>query len=101
MELLKKTVGGTGGGRDQRQVEFDKSGASKRVEVAGSDILNICLRAGVFDAAICIAVLHHISTVKRRVGCFEELRRIVKVGGTIDVQAWAMEQEKDSKRQVS
>ena len=30
--------------------------------------------------------------------CIEELARIVQVGGTINIQAWAMEQSNDSRR---
>ena len=99
MELLKCTLGGTGGGRDERQKAYDESGDSRRAEVFGGDILNIALRDEVADAVICIAVLHHISTRGRRVRCLEELKRIVKVGGMIDIQAWALEQAKESKRQ--
>lgn len=36
-------------------------------ELFGCDALNVPLRAGAFDAAISIAVLHHISTPERRV----------------------------------
>jgi alkylated DNA repair protein alkB homolog 8 len=32
----------------------------------GCDALHVPLRSGAFDAAISIAVLHHISTVERR-----------------------------------
>jgi len=42
--------------------------------------------------------MHHLSTEKRRIRCLSELKRIVKVGGRINVQAWALEQTHDSKR---
>mmetsp|Transcript_30526 Transcript_30526/g.64468 ORF Transcript_30526/g.64468 Transcript_30526/m.64468 type:complete len:188 (-) Transcript_30526:520-1083(-) len=42
--------------------------------------------------------MHHLSTEGRRIRCLAELRRIVRVGGLINVQAWALEQETDSRR---
>lgn len=42
--------------------------------------------------------MHHLSTTGRRIRCLAELARVVKVGGVINVQAWALEQEDDSKR---
>mmetsp|Transcript_1470 Transcript_1470/g.1684 ORF Transcript_1470/g.1684 Transcript_1470/m.1684 type:complete len:139 (+) Transcript_1470:2-418(+) len=45
--------------------------------------------------------MHHLSTYRRRIRCLEELVRIVKSGGRINVQAWAMEQAEDSKRKFA
>lgn len=36
------------------------------VNVFGGDALKLPLRSDSFDAAICIAVMHHLSTVERR-----------------------------------
>jgi len=66
--------------------------------VAVADCIHVPLIRGSCDAAICIAVMHHLSTEKRRIRCLSELKRIVKVGGRINVQAWALEQTHDSKR---
>lgn len=63
-------------------------------EVAVSDCLNLPYRNGVFDAAICIAVVHHLSTEERRLAALKELARIVRNGGRILVYVWAMEQER-------
>lgn len=46
-----------------------------------------------------IAVLHHISSRDRRLQLLSELTRIVRPGGVILVCAWAIEQEKASRRQ--
>jgi hypothetical protein len=43
-----------------------------------------------------IAILRHLSTPSRRRRCIEELVRIVRPGGTINIQAWAIEQEEGS-----
>ena len=45
--------------------------------------------------------MHHLSTPERRVRCIEELVRIVQPGGTINIQAWAMEQEQNSRRRFA
>jgi len=81
MELLRCCLNGTGGGRDERQTAFDESGMSKRPEVTAADCLNVPFREKGADAAICIAVMHHLSSKERRVQCLRELKRIVRVGG--------------------
>jgi alkylated DNA repair dioxygenase AlkB/SAM-dependent methyltransferase len=72
-----------------------------RPAVIVADCMNVPLRTNSCDGAICIAVLHHLSTNARRVRCIEELVRIVKPGGLVNVQAWAMEQEEGSRRKFA
>ncbi len=76
----------------------EKRALSLRPAVVVADCIHVPLRDQSCDAAICIAVMHHLSTEGRRIRCLAELRRIVKVGGLIYVQAWALEQDDDSKR---
>lgn len=76
----------------------EKRALSLSPAVVVADCIHVPLRDASCDAAICIAVMHHLSTEGRRIRCLAELRRIVKVGGLINVQAWALEQEDDSKR---
>ncbi|KAG5521810.1 hypothetical protein RHGRI_034140 [Rhododendron griersonianum] len=45
------------------------------------------------DAAISIAVLHHLSTESRRKKAIDELIRVVKNGGLVLITVWAVEQE--------
>ena len=66
-----------------------------------ADCMSVPLRTSSCDAAICIAVLHHLSTIPRRKRCIEELVRIVKPGGMVNVQAWALEQEDGSRRKFA
>ena len=102
LPLLKTTVNGCNDdGPINRQVSIDKQGWNKRPPIAVADCINLPLRTNSCDAAICIAVLHHLSTTARRLQCLKELARIVKVGGYINVQAWAKEQTTSSKRQFS
>merc|ERR1712083_94017 len=57
------------------------------------DGLNSPIRGGVFDAAISIAVLHHLSTEARRVQALKEGARILRPGGTFLVYCWSYEQD--------
>ena len=63
------------------------------VEVFACDACTLPLRSVSFDAALCIAVLHHISSEQRRKQLAFETMRIVKVGGCALFYAWALEQE--------
>lgn len=68
---------------------------SRGHEVAVLDCLHLPYRDSVFDAAICIAVVHHLSTEERRLIALKELARIVRSGGgRMLVYVWAMEQER-------
>ena len=70
---------------------------SKRgFEVQVADTLSLPYVTGCFDAALSIAVLHHLSTESRRRGALLELLRVLKVGGRLLVTVWAREQENAS-----
>ncbi|KAH7294875.1 hypothetical protein KP509_27G022800 [Ceratopteris richardii] len=62
-------------------------------EVLVADALCLPYRTESFDAAISIAVLHHLSTEERRKKAVEELARVVVKGGSILITVWAVEQE--------
>ena len=85
-------------GPQYQRLSKSKRALSSNPSVAVADCLHIPLRSNSCDAAISIAVMHHLSTEARRIRCLAELKRIVKVGGRFNVQAWALEQENDSKR---
>ncbi|XP_078150275.1 tRNA (carboxymethyluridine(34)-5-O)-methyltransferase-like isoform X2 [Carex rostrata] len=65
-------------------------------EVLVADALNLPYRDNFGDAAISIAVLHHLSTEIRRRKAIEELVRVVKKGGLVLITVWAVEQEDES-----
>ncbi|GAB1601684.1 DNA repair alkB homolog 8-like [Argonauta hians] len=64
-------------------------------EVFVGDVLAVPLRSNTFDASICIAVIHHLSTNERRLQAVKELVRVLCPGGLALIQVWAFEQEKD------
>jgi alkylated DNA repair dioxygenase AlkB/SAM-dependent methyltransferase len=86
---------------DTRKVSAHRASLRDRPAVAVGDCMNVPLRSKSVDAAICIAVMHHLSTPERRARCVEELVRIVRPGGTINIQAWAMEQAQNSRRRFA
>ena len=53
--------------------------------------------AGALDGVLCIALLHHISTVERRLAMLAELARVLRCGGHAIVTVWASEQEQPGK----
>lgn len=65
----------------------------KGYEVITCDGLNLPLKGEIYDACICIAVIHHYSTVERRHRAIEQLLRVTRPGGKILLTVWAQEQE--------
>ncbi|XP_008801009.2 tRNA (carboxymethyluridine(34)-5-O)-methyltransferase [Phoenix dactylifera] len=65
-------------------------------EVMVADAVNLPYRDNFGDAAISIAVLHHLSTEMRRRKAIEELIRAVGKGGLVLITVWAREQEDKS-----
>ena len=91
--------------RDLAVVGCDRS--PPLAEICGGRGFNACVgdalvvpfRRGLADAALSIAVLHHISTVERRRLLLLQLLECVRPdGGRIFVQAWAAEQGEGSRR---
>ncbi|TYI76008.1 hypothetical protein E1A91_D06G047200v1 [Gossypium mustelinum] len=70
--------------------------ADRGHEVLVADAVNLPYRTNFGDAAISIAVLHHLSTENRRKKAIEELVRVVKKGGLVLITVWAVEQEDKS-----
>jgi alkylated DNA repair dioxygenase AlkB/SAM-dependent methyltransferase len=83
---------------ETRRISRDRYYLRKRPAVLVADCMNVPLRTSSCDAAICVAVLHHLSNLERRKRCIQELVRVVKPGGLVNVQAWALEQEDGSRR---
>ncbi|KAG0501608.1 hypothetical protein HPP92_001680 [Vanilla planifolia] len=67
--------------------------AKRDHEVLVADAVNLPYKSNFGDAAICIAVLHHLSTEGRRRKAIKELIRVVRRGGLVLITVWAVEQE--------
>ncbi|XP_078043753.1 tRNA (carboxymethyluridine(34)-5-O)-methyltransferase alkbh8 [Augochlora pura] len=68
----------------------------KKFEVFLSDCLHLPYRNNSIDAAISIAVIHHLSTHERRKQAIAELARLLRPNGKCLIYVWAKEQEKDT-----
>lgn len=73
--------------------ELVKISVSMGAEAHVADALALPYRDNVFDTVLSIAVLHHISSVPRRLQLLKEAMRVVAVGGEALFYAWAFEQE--------
>eukprot|EP00210_Caulerpa_lentillifera_P001893 g1821.t1 len=77
-----------------RQYPVGLSASRKSVvDVMQADGLQLPIRTNTMDAGLCIAVLHHISSVERRLMILKELVRVLQPGGRALVTVWAQEQE--------
>jgi len=96
--LLKTSFGASANDPpESRRISEFRNHLRDRPAVGVADCMNVPLKSKSCDAAICIAVMHHLSTEERRILCLKELVRIVKAGGMINVQAWAMDQDDGSR----
>ncbi|KNH05605.1 tRNA methyltransferase [Perkinsela sp. CCAP 1560/4] len=59
-----------------------------------ADAMHMPFRSNIFHGGICIAVLHHITTVERRTRILQECARILAPGAHLLLYSWAHEQEK-------
>ena len=75
-----------------RSVELLKICRGNHQEVSLVDGLFLPYREGVFDAVICIAVLHHLSTNSLRRRFLLSMMKVMRKGGRAMVVVWSLEQ---------
>ena len=63
------------------------------MQAQAADVMAVPYRSGIFDAALSIAVLHHISSVERRRLLVKETIRVLRPGGKALFYAWAKDQQ--------
>ena len=64
-----------------------------KADVVIADGLHLPYIASSCTAVLSIAVIHHMSSVERRIDLLEEIGRILRVGGRAIITAWATEQQ--------
>ena len=67
--------------------------------VIRGNAINLPYKTNQFDELISIAVIHHLSSYERRKQAVKEMIRIVRPGGKLFIQVWALEQPVESRRQ--
>ncbi|KAH9509983.1 hypothetical protein Btru_044784 [Bulinus truncatus] len=63
-------------------------------EIMAADNMTLPYRDAVFDAVCSIGVIHHFSSLDRRIRAVQELARITSTGGKVMIYVWAYEQSK-------
>lgn len=69
-----------------------KIAQQKGSTVFRANALELPVRDAFFDAVISIAVIHHFSTLERRMRAISEILRVLKPGGLGCITVWAFEQ---------
>ena len=70
---------------------FVKMCKEKKLNVIHADATNLLYEDNFFDVTISIAVLHHLSTEERRKKAIQEMLRVTKVGGSLLIEVWGLE----------
>jgi len=82
-------------------MELVKICQAKGFNVQQADCLDLPFEDGEFDRCLSIAMLHHISTVTRRMKAISEALRVLKERGELILCAWAQEQDSTSRRRFT
>jgi SAM-dependent methyltransferase len=77
---------------------FIKICREKKLEVVTGNITNVPLKNELADAAICIAVIHHLANEENRISALMEMKRLVKPGGKILISMWSINQPQKTRR---
>lgn len=64
----------------------------KSLQALQVDCLALPFREEAFDAVICIAVVHHLSTSSRRKQAIHEMLKLLKRNGRLLISVWALDQ---------
>lgn len=84
LALGKKT---TSAAREFRQIAW-----------VGADAGALPFPDGTFDAALCIAVLHHLPSANGRLGVLSEMGRVLRPGGEAFISVWSMDDPQIAER---
>ena len=66
----------------------------KKLNVKECDGCDLDYDDNYFDSIFSVAVIHHLSTMERRIKFLEEMCRVVKIGGNIFFQVWSTDEPK-------
>lgn len=81
--------------------KFCEISSKKGAECLVANNLSLPYRDNTIDFVLSIAVIHHLSTYDRRLSAVKELVRILRPGGKLLIQVWAMKQPLDSRRKFT
>ncbi len=64
----------------------------RAIDWVQADAAALPLRSESMDAALCVAVLHHLPSRDERIAALREIRRVLSVRGRVFVSVWALDQ---------
>ena len=79
-------------------LNFAKISNKKGIESIVGNNISLPFRDNFIDNILSIAVIHHFTTENRRLRAVNELVRVLKPGGKMLIQVWALEQPVKSRR---
>jgi len=79
-------------GTDMSKGLLEIAQSEKTVDGVRANCLNLPFKDESFDAVVCIAVLHHLSTKERRLEALSEILRVLTPGGEALIYVWAKNQ---------
>lgn len=86
---------GCGNGKNQYRKDLNYLSCDNSIEMCKlvknsvcTDCTNLPFQTDSFDAVICIAVIHHLSSFERRLLALQEIRRILKPGCKGLISVW-------------
>jgi SAM-dependent methyltransferase len=71
--------------------EFVEECKSDGLDVIQADATKLPFDNNTFDATLSVAVLHHLSTIQRRLNAISEMLRVTKSGGKLLIEVWSIE----------
>ena len=81
--------------------ELCKIVSSKGGKVTNGNMTSLPFPDNSFDHLICVAVYHHLNNNADRKNALNEMYRVLKPGGKVFIQVWAMEQPINSRRKFT
>lgn len=72
--------------------------SSRNMNVFQAEAVSLPIRNGSMDHSISIAVIHHLACKERRIQALNEIKRVLKPGGTALIYVWALEQQQKDGR---
>lgn len=71
--------------------EFVKLCQNNGLNVIQADATDLPFDDDSFDATLSVAVLHHLSSIERRIKAISEMARVTKKGGKLLIEVWSYE----------
>lgn len=72
--------------------DADRPAVSREIAWVEGEATQLPFRDTTFDAAVCVAVLHHLPDEEERISAVVELRRVLRRGAPLFLSAWSRDE---------